>query len=84
MTLNRTVLNFGTSGSSWLRSPQSVVVGFTGGSGVAWTVSSSQPNITVSGSGTGAGSFIVTAVAGASGTVTVTAPGAASSLNKYK
>jgi hypothetical protein len=78
LTLNRTVLNFGTSGSL-VTSPQSVVVGFAAGSGVAWTVSSSQPNITVSSGGTGAGSFIVTAVAGASGTVLVTAPGAASS-----
>jgi hypothetical protein len=78
LTLNRTVLNFGTSGSL-VTSPQSVVVGFAAGSGVAWTVSSSQPTITVSSGGTGAGSFIVTAVAGASGTVLVTAPGAASS-----
>ena len=79
LTLNRKVLNFGTSGSL-VTSSQSVVVGFAAGSGVAWTASSSQPNITVSpGGGTGAGSFAVTAVAGASGTVTVTAPGAASS-----
>jgi len=79
LTLNRTVLNFGTSGSL-VTSSQSVVVGFAAGSGVAWTVSSSQPNITAApGGGTGAGSFTVSAVAGASGTVTVTAPGAASS-----
>jgi hypothetical protein len=78
LTLNRAVLNFGTSGSL-VTSPQSVVVGFAAGSGVAWTVSSSQPNITLSPGGTGAGSFIVTAAAGASGTVSVTAPGAASS-----
>jgi len=78
LTLSRTVLNYGTSGSR-VTSAQTVAVGFTGGSGVAWTVSSSQPNIIVSGSGTGNGSFTVTAVAGASGTVTVTAPGAAQS-----
>jgi hypothetical protein len=78
LSLSRTVLNYGTSGSL-VTSTQTVAVGFTGGSGVAWTVSSSQPNITVSGSGTGNGSFAVTAVAGASGTVTVTAPGAAQS-----
>ena len=78
LTLNRTVLNYGTSGSL-VTSTQTIAVGFAGGSGVAWTVSSSQPNITVSGSGTGNGSFTVTAVAGASGTVTVTAPGAVQS-----
>jgi hypothetical protein len=78
LTLSRTVLNYGTSGSL-VTSTQTVAVGFEGGSGVAWTVSSSQSNITASGSGTGNGSFAVTAVAGASGTVTVTAPGAAQS-----
>jgi Beta-propeller repeat len=78
LTLSRNVLNYGTSGSL-VTSTQTVAVGFAGGSGVAWTVSSSQPNITVSGSGTGNGSFAVTTVAGASGTVTVTAPGAAQS-----
>ena len=78
LTLSRTVLNYGTSGSL-VTSTQTVTVGFTGGSGVAWTVSSSQANITVVGSGTGNGSFTVTAAAGASGTVTVTAPGAAQS-----
>jgi len=78
LTLNRTVLNYGTSGAL-ITSAQTVAVGFAGGSGVAWNASSSQPNITVSGSGTGAGTFSVTAGAGASGTVTVTAPGAAQS-----
>ena len=79
LTLNRAVLNFGVSGSL-ITSPQTVIVGFTGGSGVAWTVSSNQPNISVSPpGGTGKGSFSVTAAAGASGTVTVSAPGAASS-----
>ncbi len=78
LTLSRTVLNYGTSGSL-VTSTQTVAVGFAGGSGVAWTVSSSQPNITVAGSGTGNGTFTVTAAAGASGTVTVTAPGAAQS-----
>ncbi len=77
LTLNRAVLNFGTSGSL-VTSTQTVAVGFTGG-GAAWTVSSSQPNITVSGSGTGSGSFTVDATAGASGTVTITAPGAVQS-----
>jgi hypothetical protein len=79
LTLNRTALNFGTSGSL-VTSSQAVAVGFSSGSGVAWTVASSQPNITVSpAGGTGSGSFTVTAAAGASGTVTVTAPGAARS-----
>ncbi len=78
LTLNRTVLNYGTSGAL-VTGAQTVAVGFAGGSGVAWTASSSQPNITVSGSGTGDGTFTVTAAAGASGTVTVTAPGAAQS-----
>ena len=78
LTLSRTALNYGISGVL-VTSTQTVTVGFTGGSGVAWTVSSSQPNITVAGSGTGNGSFTVTVAAGASGTVNVTAPGAAHS-----
>jgi VCBS repeat-containing protein len=78
LTLNRTVLNYGTSGAL-VTGTQTVAVGFAAGGGVAWTVSSSQPNITVAGGGTGDGTFTVNAAAGASGTVTVTAPGAASS-----
>src|SRR6202030_2014815 len=54
LTLNRTVLNFGTSGSL-VTSTQTVAVGFAGGVGVAWTVVSSQPNITVSAGRTGDG-----------------------------
>ena len=77
--MSRSVLNYGTSGSL-VTSAQTVAVGFAGGSGVAWSASSSQPNITVSsGTGTGNGSFMVSAAPGASGTVTVTAPGAAQS-----
>src|SRR5258708_655603 len=75
MTLNRSRLNYGIGGGV-ITSPQSVVVAFNA-SGVSWTVSSNQPNITVSpASGTGTGVFQVTAAAGPSGMVTVTAAGA--------
>ena len=79
MSLSRTSLKFGVSGSL-TTDPQSITVTFSGNLGVSWTVSANQPNITVSPtSGTGNGSFQVTATAGASGTVTVTAPGAINS-----
>ncbi len=47
LTLSRTSLNFGYSGSL-VTSPQTVALTFTGASGVSWTASSDQPNITVS------------------------------------
>jgi hypothetical protein len=79
LNLSRTSLNFGANGST-VTSPQIITVTFTGGSAVAWTAASNQPNITVSpASGSGNGTFQVTASAGASGTVTVTAAGAANS-----
>src|SRR5206468_2848243 len=79
MSLSRTSLKFGVSGSL-VTDPQSITVAFSGNLGVSWTVSSNQPNITVSpSSGAGSGTFQVTATAGASGTVTVTAPGAINS-----
>jgi len=75
MSLSRSSLNFGTSGSL-ATSAQTINVTFVG-VGLAWTVSSSQPNITVSpGSGTGNGTIQVSAAAGASGVITVNAPGA--------
>jgi hypothetical protein len=79
LNLSRGSLNFGYS-SSLVTSPQTITVTFAGGSSIAWTVSSNQPNITVSpGSGNGNGTFQVTSVAGASGTLTVTAAGASNS-----
>lgn len=76
--LNRSVLNYGYSGSL-ITSPQQVLVTFPA-AGSAWTAVSNQSNITVSSnSGTGNGSFTVTAAAGASGAVTVTAPAAGNS-----
>jgi hypothetical protein len=78
MSLSRSSLNFGTNGSM-VTMPQPVWVSFSGGS-LNWTVSSNQPNITVSpGSGSGKGGFTVTATAGASGVVTISAPGATNS-----
>jgi Viral BACON domain/WD40-like Beta Propeller Repeat len=78
MLLNRSTLNFGTGGGM-ITSPQSVTVTFNA-SGVSWTASSNQANITVSpASGTGSGVFQVTAAAGPSGMVTVTAPGTSNS-----
>ena len=78
MSLNRSTLNFGNGGGK-ITSPQSVTVTFNA-SGVSWTVSSSQANITVSpASGTGNGVFQITAAAGPSGMVTVTASGVGNS-----
>jgi hypothetical protein len=78
MSVNRSKVNFGISGSL-VTQPQAIRVGFNGGS-LGWTASSSQPNITVSPAlGNGKGSFVITAAAGPSATVTVTAPGAANS-----
>jgi len=78
MSLNRSTLNFGFSGSM-VTAPQPIRVGFSGAS-LSWTASSNQPNITVSPAfGNGPGSFVVTAASGPSGVVTVTAPGAANS-----
>jgi len=79
LSLSQSSLNFGYS-SSLVTSPQTITVSFAGGSSIAWTASSNQPNIIVSpGSGSGDGTFQITASAGGSGIVTVTAAGAASS-----
>ncbi|HEY6389843.1 MAG TPA: SBBP repeat-containing protein [Bryobacteraceae bacterium] len=76
LSLSRSSLNFGTSGSL-VTSPQTITINFTG-PGLAWTASSNQSTIAVStGSGTGNGAFQVTASAGPSGVITVSAPGAA-------
>ncbi len=76
VSLSRSSLNFGTSGSL-VTSPQEITINFAG-PGIAWTVSSNQSSITVSpGSGTGNGVFQVTATAGPSAVITVSAPGAA-------
>ncbi len=78
LSVNRKVLNFGTSGTL-VTSPQTVLVTIAGAN-ASWTVSSNQSNITVNPtSGVGTRTFQVTATAGPSGTVTVTAPGATGS-----
>ena len=79
LTLSRTSLNFGVSGTL-VTSPQTITISFTNGAGTGWTASSNQPNITVSpASGTGGGTLQVTVTPGSSGAITVTAPGAAGS-----
>ena len=79
LNLSPSTVNFGYS-SSLVTSPQAITVTFAGGSSIAWTASSNQPNIIVSpGSGSGNGTFQITASAGGSGTVTVAAAGAANS-----
>jgi hypothetical protein len=73
LTLSRTSLNFGYSGSL-VTSPQTVALAFNGASGVSWTASPDQPNITVSPtSGNGNALLRITATAGLSGAVTVSA-----------
>ncbi len=84
LSINRTRLNFGYSGSL-ITSPQTVTVNITGGLAVGWTAASDRSNITVSPtSGTGSGTFQVTATApagglGGNGIITVTAAGATGS-----
>jgi uncharacterized repeat protein (TIGR01451 family) len=79
LSLSQKTLNFGVSGSV-VTSPQTIAVNFTNNAGVAWTVSSNQPNIIISPtSGSGNGQFQVRATDGANGTITVTAPGATAS-----
>ncbi len=79
LNVSPTALSFGYSGSL-VTSPQTVTVTFAGGSSIAWTASSNQPNILVSpASQSGNSTFQITATAGASGIVTVTGAGAASS-----
>jgi hypothetical protein len=79
LSLSRRTLNYGFS-MSLITGIQPVTVSFTGGSGLKWTASSSEANITVSPtSGRGNATFQVTAISGPSGVITVTAPGAANS-----
>jgi hypothetical protein len=74
MSLSRTSLNFGFMGSL-VTSAQNVAVTFNGASGVSWTASSNQPNVTVSpASGTGDAELQITATSGSSAIVTVAAP----------
>jgi len=76
MALNRTSLNFAYSGSL-VTSAQTVRLSFPGATGVNWTASSNQANITVTpASGSGDATLQVAAMGGSSGVVTVTAPGA--------
>ena len=73
LTLSRTSLNFGYSGSL-VTSPQTVALTFTGANPVSWTASSDQPNITVSpAAGTGDAVLQITAKGGMSGAITVSA-----------
>jgi uncharacterized repeat protein (TIGR01451 family) len=84
LTVNRTRLNFGYSGTL-ITSSQTVTVNISGGLNVGWTVSSDRSNVTVSPtSGIGSGVFQVTATApnggGTAGAIiTVTADGATGS-----
>lgn len=83
LTVNRSRLNFGYSGSL-ITSPQTVTVNISGGLNTAWSAASDRSNVTVSPtSGTGTGTFQVTATppsAGGSGAIiTVTATGATGS-----
>jgi hypothetical protein len=72
-------LNFGINGVL-LTDPQTVMLTFTGTSGISWTASSNQPNITVTpASGKDSATITITAVAGPSGIVTITAPDASNS-----
>ncbi len=74
LSVSHSSLNF-ASLNGIATSPQTVAVNFPGSGGVAWTATSSQPNIVVlQGSGSGNGSFQVSASNGPSGIVTVTAP----------
>jgi uncharacterized repeat protein (TIGR01451 family) len=79
LSLSEKTLNFGVSGSL-ATSIQTIAVNFTNGLGVAWTASSSRPNIIVTPTaGTGSGRLQISATAGSSGVVTVSAPGAGNS-----
>ena len=79
LTLSRTALNFGYSGSL-VTGTQTVALAFNGTTGVSWTATSDQPNITVSpASGTGNAVLQITATAGSSGAVTVSAPAVSAS-----
>lgn len=84
LSVSRTKLNFGYSGST-MTSAQAVTVAISGGSGVGWTASSDHPNVVVSpASGVGSGTFQVTASPPPGGgsnsaTITVSASGATGS-----
>jgi hypothetical protein len=74
MSLSRTSLNFGFSGSL-ITSAQTTALTFNQASGVSWTASSNQPNVTVTPSaGTGSAELQITATSGSSAVVTITAP----------
>jgi hypothetical protein len=76
LTLSQSTLNFGYS-AGLMTGPQTVTIAFAGGSSIAWTASSNQPNIVVSpGSGSGNGTIQITATPGGSGIITLNAAGA--------
>lgn len=73
LTLSRTSLNFGFSGSL-VTGTQTTALAFNGAAGVSWTATSSQPNVAVSPSaGTGDAVLQITAAPGSGAVVTVTA-----------
>jgi hypothetical protein len=79
LAVNYGSLNFGWSGAL-ITSPQTVAVNLSPASAVAWTATSSQPNITVNPpSGVGSGALQISVNPGPSGVVTVTATGATNS-----
>jgi YVTN family beta-propeller protein len=79
LTVNRRVLNFGTSGSL-ATSPQTILVTISGAVNLPWMATSDHSNITVNpGSGVGSGTFQITATQGSSGSVTLTSTGAINS-----
>src|SRR5260370_37053668 len=64
LSVNRKVLNYGTS-ASLVTSPQTILVTITGGVNVAWTATSDHSNITPNpGAGVGTGTFQISASSG--------------------
>ena len=79
LSVNYNALNYARNGSL-ITSPQTVTVNISPAAAVAWTATSSQPNIVPSpSSGVGSGMLQITASPGSSGVVTITATGASNS-----
>ncbi len=77
MSLSQTTLNFGINGS-FVTSPQTVALSFTGAANVSWSASTCPPNVVLSPtSGTGNTNILVAASAGLGCTVSLTASGSA-------
>jgi uncharacterized repeat protein (TIGR01451 family) len=76
LSVNRKLLNFGSSGSL-ITNPQTVLVTLAGGANVPWTATPDRPGIIVNPtSGVGTGTFQVSAAPGSSAVITVAAAGA--------